>query len=507
MENKTPEETSSTPVLSGGPSAEKKAPLKLNYKRTFTIGFAFFGILLLWQIYNLTCPTFLTQLFDTALYPEVTDWNALKASNPDLYTSYVLNVQYIVGIIMAMDNIAALIMLPIFGRISDKTKSPLGKRMPFILIGTLVSAIIVPFIPVAFFYGSIPGLIVTMLLVIFFMMMYRSPAVALMPDMTPKPLRAKANGVINIMGYMGGAVGTVLLLIPFFQLTTYLNASTKNIWELEIPYLIVSLMMIVSVGVLFWKIKENKIEAEVEPEMRRGEEEAEIVDKLTAKDEDAPMTKANKTMLILILAAEVLWFMSFNSIETFMGNYVIYFLGAKSGATSILSIVGGACSVIGFLVAGPLADKIGRKWTITSGLILCLLSYFFMCFVGQSSSTTVVSGVTYHALPWQFYIIYVVNGFGGSLIHNCSFPMVVELCTKKKVGQFTGYYYAASMLAQSLTPILIGLIFLKAQEWIALPIYATSLMGASLVVFLFVKNAKAKKVSNSKGLESLGGDD
>jgi maltose/moltooligosaccharide transporter len=241
--------------------------------------------------------------------------------------------------------------------------------------------------------------------------------------------------------------------------------------------------------------------------MRRGEEEAEIVDKLTAKDEDAPMTKANKTMLILILAAEVLWFMSFNSIETFMGNYVIYFLGAKSGATSILSIVGGACSVIGFLVAGPLADKIGRKWTITSGLILCLLSYFFMCFVGQSSSTTVVSGVTYHALPWQFYIIYVVNGFGGSLIHNCSFPMVVELCTKKKVGQFTGYYYAASMLAQSLTPILIGLIFLKAQEWIALPIYATSLMGASLIVFLFVKNAKAKKVSNSKGLESLGGDD
>src|SRR5574344_2042334 len=345
MENKTPEETSSTPVLSGGPSAEPKKPLKLNYKRTFTIGFAFFGILLLWQIYNLTCPTFLTELFDRALYPNV-DFNTLKTTDPDLYRSYVLNVQYIVGIIMAMDNIAALIMLPIFGRISDKTKSPLGKRMPFILIGTLISAIIVPFIPVAFYYGSIPGMIVTLLLVIFFMMMYRSPAVALMPDMTPKPLRAKANGIINIAGYLGGGIGTVMLLITPFQLTTYLNGE-RDLWRLEIPYLVVSLMMIVSVLVLFLKIKENKIEQEVEPEMKRGEMEAEIVDKLTDVSDEAPMSKANKRMLFFILAAEVLWFMSFNSVETYIGNYVIYFLDCKSGSTSLLSIIAGVCSVVG----------------------------------------------------------------------------------------------------------------------------------------------------------------
>lgn len=483
-------------------------PLKLNYKRTFTIGFAFFGILLLWQVYNTTCPTFLTETLTKIMYPAVTDWAALKSSDSATYTTYILNVQYIVGIIMAVDNIAALIMLPIFGHISDKTKSPLGKRMPFILIGTLASAIAVPFIPIAFHFGNLAGLIVTMVIVIFCMMMYRSPAVALMPDMTPKPLRAKANGIINIMGYFGGFFGTVLFIIPFFKLTNYINDPTKDIWRLEIPYLVVSLMMIVSVLVLFLKIKENKIETEVEPEMKRGEMAAEIEDKLTDKSDDAPMTKANKKMLILILVAEVLWFMSFNSIETFIGNYVIYFLGSQSSFTSILAIVGGACSVIGFMTAGLIADKIGRKWTITAGLTLCLISYFIMCFVGKSSGTesVTVGGVTtvYNTFPWPFYLVWGINGFGASLIHTCSFPMVVELCTKKKVGQFTGYYYAASMFAQSVTPILIGLIFLKAREWIALPIYATSLMAAALVVFVFVKSVKAVKLKNQKGLEGLG---
>lgn len=487
------------------PQAEAKAPLKLNYKRTFVIGFAFFGILLLWQIYNLTCPTFLTELFTKLFYPGV-DLTALKTSDPEAYTNDILHVQYIVGIIMALDNIAALIMLPIFGRLSDKTKSPLGKRMPFILIGTLVSAIAVPFIPLCFHLGSLPGLIASMAVVIFFMMMYRSPAVALMPDMTPKPLRAKANGIINIAGYLGGGIGTVMLLITPFQLTTYLNGE-RDLWRLEIPYLVVSLMMIVSVLVLFLKIKENKIEQEVEPEMKRGEMEAEIVDKLTDVSDEAPMSKANKRMLFFILAAEVLWFMSFNSVETYIGNYVIYFLDCKSGSTSLLSIIAGVCSVVGFLTAGPISQRIGRKWTIFTGLAICCVSYFVMIFIHQSSGTVVSGGVTYHTLPWLFYPLWIMNGYGGALIHTCSFPMVVELCTKKKVGQFTGYYYAASMAAQSLTPVLVGLIFLGAREWVVLPIYATAMMAASLIVFSFVKNVKIQKVQTQKGLEALGGDD
>ena len=158
--------------------------LKLNVKRTAIIGFAFFGILLLWQVYDSWCPTFLTELFKEALGTNDTE-----------------QVQYLVGMMMAIDNLAALIMLPIFGRLSDKTHTRFGKRMPYIIIGTFLCAIAFPFIPVLFHYHNLAGTIAVMAIVVFFAMMYRNPAVALIPDITPKPLRSKANGIINIMGY------------------------------------------------------------------------------------------------------------------------------------------------------------------------------------------------------------------------------------------------------------------------------------------------------------------
>ena len=155
--------------------------LKLNLKRTFIIGLAFFGILLLWQVYDANCPILLTELFMEYM-PQAEQES---------------EVQYLVGVIMALDNLAALILLPIFGHLSDKTKTPIGKRMPYILVGTLVSAIAFPFIPLCFYWNNLAGMVSVMGIVVIFMMMYRNPAVALMPDITPKPLRAKANGIIN----------------------------------------------------------------------------------------------------------------------------------------------------------------------------------------------------------------------------------------------------------------------------------------------------------------------
>src|SRR5574344_1449329 len=174
--------------------------LKLNYKRTFLIGFAFFGILLLWQVYDSYCSTFLTRLFMEALHKDEEE-----------------DVQYLVGLMMALDNLAALIMLPIFGYLSDKTHTKIGKRMPYILVGTFLCALVFPFIPVFVHYNSLAGTIITMAIVVFFAMMYRNPAVALMPDITPKPLRSKANGIINIMGYIGGAFATVVGLIFIYS--------------------------------------------------------------------------------------------------------------------------------------------------------------------------------------------------------------------------------------------------------------------------------------------------
>lgn len=478
--------------------SDKRIELKLNYRRTLLIGFAFFGILLLWQVYDSWCPTFLTDIFARKMYGQSS--SQLKASGD---AHHILNVQWIVGIIMACDNAAALILLPIFGRLSDKTKTPIGKRMPYILVGTFVSAIVFPFIPLFFHYNNMVGMVISMALVLIFMMMYRNPAVALMPDITPKPLRAKANGLINIMGYLGGAAATVLGI--FLPLSNYINVQdeARKLMIIEIPFIVASVLMTVSALVLFFTIKENKIEEEIKDELEEGEREAAIENPI---DDSKPMSKANKVMLWAILIAEFFWFMADNAIGTYIGNYVIYYLNSASSATMILTIIGGLASVIGFATAGSIADKIGRKWTIAIGLLLTVLGYIVMSIVGPTKNIVGVNGE--YSFPTLLYVVWVIKGFGMSLVHNCSFPMIVELCSAKKIGQFTGYYYTSSMAAQTVTPVLLGLLLTQTSLWGILPIYSAVLLAVSSFVFIvFVKNIKASKVKNTKGLEALGQDD
>ncbi|MBO4572960.1 MAG: MFS transporter [Clostridia bacterium] len=471
-----------------GKEAAANGGFRLNYKRTFTIGFAFFGILLLWQVYDLWCPTFLTELFKKAFS-----------------TADEKQVQYLVGIMMAIDNLAALILLPIFGRLSDKTHTKIGKRMPYILVGTFVCAVAFPFIPLLFHFNSLAGTIIMMATVVVFAMMYRNPAVALMPDMTPKPLRSKANGIINIMGYIGGFFATVVGMV--FVLSQYLGKGTgateswayNNIWAVELPFIIASVLMVVSAMFLFFNIKENKIAEEVKDEMARGEEVSEAADKISVDDE-SPMTKANRIMLYLILGAEFFWFMADNGVSTFLNNYIIYGLNGNSASTSLLTIIGGVGSVLGFVFGGTIAEKITRKYTVISGLSLALVSYIvwiIMTFAVGFGGTT---------LPMWLIILWFVKGFGMSLVHVNSYPMVVELCSSKKIGAFTGYYYASSMAAQTITPILLGTLLLVPDfDWFLLPIYAGICIAVSVTVFFFIKNAKGK-TEFKKGLEALDND-
>lgn len=475
----------------------KSPQLKLNVKRTMLIGFAFFGILLLWQVYDSWCATLLTDIFAERM--GFGNTATLKATGN---SDQILQVQWIVGIIMACDNLAALILLPIFGSLSDKTNTPIGKRMPFILIGTFVAAICFPFIPIFFHFNKVVGMVIMMALVLMFMMMYRNPAVALMPDITPKPLRAKANGIINIMGYIGGAFATVLGI--FLPLSDYINSTSenRNIWLIETPFLIASVLMVISAFVLFRTVKEKKIAEEIKDEMALGEKYAQIA---TPVDDNHKMSKENKIMLIAILAAEFLWFMSDNAISTYISNYVIYYLDSSSSNTSLLTIIGGAASVVGFAIGGYLADEIGRKWTISLGLFLSFLALLIMVFIRPIAK---VEGEDYSAFPSLLYVVWLLKGFGMALVHNCSFPMVVELCSSNKIGKYTGYYYAASMSAQTITPVLLGLVFKVTMKWNVLPIYSMILIIMSCVVFtVLVKNIKANKVSLAKGLEALGADD
>ena len=501
-------------------TATTAKPFKLNYKRTCLIGFAFFGILLLWQVYDTWCPTFLTEIFAKALYPEYA--NLRTINTPEAIqecNDIVMKVQYYVGLMMAIDNIAALILLPIFGKLSDKTHTRIGKRMPYILVGTFVCAVAFPFIPIFFHYNNLVGIIIMMAIVVLFAMMYRNPAVALMPDITPKPIRSKANGIINIMGYIGGAFAALVGFI--FVLSEYLGSAVaskddpklgwvkglykphtdwyNNIWAVEGPFLVASVLMLVSALVLFFTIKENQVAEEVKDEMERGEQASQTVDKV---DDDKPMTKANKRMLWFILGAEFFWFMADNGISTFLNNYVVYGTHSSSTSTLLLTIAMGVGSVGGFAVGGILASKIGRKWTLIGGLGLALLAYMLW------GVLTFTLGLPQGKIPIWLFVLWFVKGFGMSLVHVNSFPMVVELCSSKKIGAFTGYYYAASMTAQTITPIALGaLLFIPALNWNFLPVYASACIVISLVIFLFVKNVKSTKTEFKKGLEALDAED
>ena len=489
-------------------------------KRTIWIGLAFFGILLVWQLYNSYCSPMLSFLFarhdyadavelgEAAGFTTMKDLLAHKFITQDQY----LDVQWKVGIIMALDNIAALFIMPIFGSLSDKTKTKLGKRMPYIIIGSVVTAIALPFIPFFFvngmaktdsaLLGMIVGMIAIMVVIIVFMMSYRSPAVALMPDLTPKPLRSKANGVINVVGYVGGAVGSIFAIV--IPVTKYIDGSNKSLMMLEIPFIVCSVVLLASLALLLWRVRENKLHAELDEDIKRGDAMGESAEQVS---ESGKMSKKNIRNLALILAAEVLWFMSLNAVETFQTNYVMFWLNTSSAGGAIMTVVSGAASVVGFLVAGLIADKIGRKWTIFIGICVVAACYLAYSFIPHASQEAVEAHPFESSLPWIFFILLPTIGLGSSLIHICSFPLVTDYCTSDKLGKFTSLYYTASMLAQSVTPILIGFIF-RFTSWQALPIYSCSLMAAAGIVFFFVQAPHKKdKAKNAKGLEALGSDD
>ena len=499
-------------------------PLKLDIKRTIWIGLAFFGILLVWQLYNSYCAPMLSFLFvkhDYAGIVQTAVAEAAEGSKVDmtyllkhgyLTDSQFLDVQWKVGIIMALDNIAALFIMPIFGILSDKTKSKLGKRMPYIIVGSVVTAIALPFIPLFFskgmgttatLVGMIAGMISMMVIIIIFMMSYRSPAVSLMPDFTPKPLRSKANGIINVVGYVGGAFGAVFAMV--IPVTKYIDGSNKSLFMLEIPFIVCSIVLLISLGLLLWKVRENKIHAELDETIRKYDSEGESAEKITSPNEK--MSKTNIRNLTLILIAEALWFMSLNAMETFQTNFSMFWLNTSSSGGAVMTLLSGAASVVGFLVAGKIADKIGRKWTIFLGICVVALCYVAFIFFPKASAEVVKEHPFDSALPFMFFVLLPTIGLGSSLIHICSFPLVTDYCTSDKLGRFTSLYYTASMLAQSVTPIAIGLIFM-ATSWIALPIYSAVLMAAAGAVFFFVKAPKANdKGENVKGLAALGSDD
>ena len=469
---------------------EEKRILKLNYKNTLKIAFAFFGILMLWQVYNTYCPIILEKMLQE---------QGIETTN------------YLVGIIMALDNVAAIFIMPIFGMLSDKTNTKWGKRMPYIVIGMMLTIIVFPFIALMCMWNMFAGVIVFMMLFLIIMQSYRSPAVALMPDVTPKPLRSTANGLINLIGYFGGVFATVLGMLSIFKLnadSTLAEIQDKVIW----PFAVCTAVLIFVLIFLIITIKENKMIEETKEDVLYGEELSDTLEKVD--EENNNLSKKDKRNLIIILLAIFLWFMSFNAFETFGSLYFKNIVGDStmySTMATILSVV----SILTFLSCSSLSNKIGRKLSIIIGLIFITVALTTIAIVSLNSKIIFINDEGNVLLGWKiFYIgMSILIGIGWALININSFPMVVEYSNTKNLGKFTSYYYISSMLAQTVTPILVGLIMdfnTKGQR--LLFVYSSIIMALAIIVFIFVQEKiklkerieKNKNNKHKSSLEKLG---
>ena len=468
---------------------EEKRDLKLNLKNTFKIAFAFFGILMVWQVYNTYCPIILE-----AMLKEL----GVKETN------------YLVGIIMALDNVVAIFVMPLFGRLSDKTNTKWGKRMPYVVIGMALTIIVFPFIALMCMWNIFAGVIVFMMLFLVIMQSYRSPAVALMPDITPKPLRSTANGIINLIGYLGGAFATVLGMFGIFKLnadSSLAEIQDKVIW----PFVVCTAVLVAVLVFLVVTIKENKILEETKEDILYGEELSDTYEQI---DENNILSKKDKKNFIIILIAIFLWFMSFNSFETFGSLYFKNIVG-DSTMYSTMATVLSIASIVTFLIFSNLSNRVGRKFSIILGLIILSLALSSIAVVSLLPDIKFTNDEGNVVIGWKiFYIgMSVLIGFGWALVNINSFPMIVEYSNSKNLGKFTSYYYLSSMMAQSLTPILVGLImdYNKSGQKL-LFVYAASIMILAVIVFMFVTEKiklkdrieKNKNQKEKSALEKLG---
>ncbi len=519
--------------------------MKLNYKRTILVGFAFFLISAFWQAYDATIPVILTNKFGMSQ-----GWS---------------------GVIMALDNILAVFMLPLFGALSDKCLTKHGKRTPFITIGTIIAAIALvglSFVDNAqlknisdvsafdqqttleVIYDSqadvklqtpegeqfvlsdvytredfikitstvtdpetnkavaneeytnyvVPArqayaaektaenptplilFIVLLLLVLVAMATFRSPAVALMPDVTVKPLRSKANAIINLMGTAGGIIVLVLGMV-------FATSAVKNqLMNYNVYYLVVAGIMLGSLAIFLATVREPKWAKQMqEDSIQYGIEEEQ-----TESGEKRNLTGSEKRSLIFILASIALWYFGYNAVTS---KYAVYAGNILNMDYNTTLLIAQGAAIVAYLPAGMIASKFGRKKTIMAGIVLLTTAFAAASFMRAGSPVLLMN------------VLFALAGIGWATINVNSFPMVVEMCSGSDIGKYTGFYYTASMSAQIATPMLSGL--LMDMDGVGMTVlfpYAAVFAGLAFVTMIFVKHGDAKPEVKS-GLEALDIDD
>ncbi len=514
--------------------------MKLNTKRTLFVGFAFFLIMVFWQAYDTIIPKILTDKFGLS--------------------------QTASGVVMALDNVLGLFILPLFGAISDRHKGKLGRRTPFILIGTLIAALMLvglSFVdnmqlqhlgkvavvddPAAMqeLYTAEAGrtlktpegkeyvldelytqeqfcairsqveldgktqtnpdytnyvvparqdyarqttgayrwtlvLFMGILLVILLAMaMFRSPAVALMPDVTPKPLRSKANAIINLMGTAGGIL--VLILGKVFATSAVKNA----LMSYTLFFSVVAGTMLLALAIFLWKVREPRFVREMEEESHRYG-----LDDQEAAETGGKLSKPALRSLLFILASVALWYMGYNAVTS---KYSVYAEKVLSLDYNMTLLIAQAAAIVSYLPVGMIASKVGRKKTILAGVAMLATAFGAASFMRVGSSALLMN------------CLFALAGIGWATINVNSFPMVVEMSNGGDVGRYTGFYYTASMAAQTVTPLLSGALMDTAGMTTLFP-YATCFVVLAFVTMCMVRHGDSKPLAKT-GVEAFAGED
>ena len=437
--------------------------MKLNYRRTFLIGLAFLSICAFWQMYDNIIPLILQNTFGIG--------------------------ETITGAIMAADNVLALFLLPVFGAISDRVDTKFGKRMPFIAGGTVLAVIFLMILPAADRSENLILFVVTLFALLVSMGLYRSPAVALMPDLTPNKLRSKGNAVINLMGAVGGVYTLIMikLLVGKGERPDYTPL-----------FVSVAALMVIAVGILVITIQEKKVKAKVEAEVKAYEEKAGVVvetEDTVEKEEEEPkaaMLKEVKRSMIFLLASIFLWFTAYNAVSTAFSRYTKVVWKLEAGGFADCLMVATVAAILSYIPIGNISSKIGRKKTIMGGVVLMSVCYFAAIFAGA-----------YHPL---INVAFAVIGVGWAAINVNSYPMIVEMSKGCDIGKFTGTYYTFSMTAQIFTPVLSGFLLENVSYRTLFP-YAFIFSVLAFCTMTQVQHGDARPDKKKSVLENFDVDD
>ena len=450
--------------------------MKLDYKRTVLVGFAFLLISAFWQAYDAIIPLILTNRFGL--------------------------LQSVSGAIMSVDNVLAVFLLPLFGAISDKHRGRFGRRTPFVLFGTVAAVVafavltVIDNVQLSRIIAAgiadmsaeglsdeafaelvrektievtlanpwiLVGFIATLLVVLIAMATFRSPAVALMPDVTPRPLRSKGNAVINLLG-ASGAISVLILGMIF-------GTSGDKYMKYTGYVIAVCALMLLALIVFMLTVKEKKWAEEADKIEAEGERTPETCTDSEPKKQK--LTRPELKSLLLILASVALWYIGYNSITS---KYSVYAENVLHFDFNLTLIVAQAAAIVSFIPVGIISSRFGRKKTILAGVLMLTAAFFIGNFVTAESPELLM------------YPIFALAGIGWATINVNSFPMVVELSRGGDVGKYTGYYYTASMAAQIVAPILSGVLYDLISMRAVFFAFGTVFVALSFVTMLFVKH-------------------